>query len=83
MLDDLLDFAAAILVDGGRLSFWMPTANDEAVVLGVPTHPYMRISSVCIQNFNKCVAFEIQRTVTCILIYEQRVSATAHLPKTT
>ena len=54
MLDDLLDFAATMLVDNGRLSFWMPTANDEDAVPGIPTHPCMSIVSVCVQTFNKC-----------------------------
>ena len=30
MLDDILVFAAETLVDNGRLSFWMPTANDRS-----------------------------------------------------
>lgn len=30
MLDDILNFAAATLVDGGRLAFWMPTANESS-----------------------------------------------------
>ena len=54
MLDDLLEFAALTLVDGGRLSFWMPTANDEDVVLGVPAHQCLDLISVCVQTFNKC-----------------------------
>ena len=54
MLDDLLEFAALTLVDGGRLSFWMPTANDEDVVLGVPTHQCLDLVSICVQTFNKC-----------------------------
>ena len=54
MLDDLLEFAALTLVDGGRLSFWMPTANDEDVVLGVPAHQCLDLVSVCVQTFNKC-----------------------------
>ena len=83
MLDDLLDFAAVMLVDGGRLSFWMPTANDEAVVLGVPTHPYLKIISVCVQTFNKCASSRIQETRTYVLTSGQRVQKTAHLPETT
>ena len=54
MLDDLLEFAALTLVDGGRLSFWMPTANDEDVILGVPAHQCLDLVSVCVQTFNKC-----------------------------
>ncbi|KAM7214488.1 hypothetical protein V8F06_010122 [Rhypophila decipiens] len=53
MLDDILQFAAQTLVDHGRLSFWMPTANDQDQELSVPTHPYMEIVSVSTQVFNK------------------------------
>ena len=54
MLDDLLEFAARHLVDDGRLSLWMPTANDEDVELGIPAHPRLELVSVCVQTFNKC-----------------------------
>ena len=54
MLDDILDFAAISLVDEGRLSLWMPTANDEQIELGIPMHPCLEIVSVCVQVFNKC-----------------------------
>ena len=53
LLDDLLRFAADTLVDNGRLSFWMPTANDESQELPVPTHPCLCLLSVCTQVFNK------------------------------
>ncbi|EGS21620.1 uncharacterized protein CTHT_0034840 [Thermochaetoides thermophila DSM 1495] len=53
MLDDILHFAAQTLVDNGRLSFWMPTANDENQEIPVPTHPYLEVVSVCTQTFNK------------------------------
>lgn len=56
MLDDLLEFAAQHLVDDGRLSLWMPTANDEDVELGIPAHPHLELVSVCVQTFNKCTA---------------------------
>ena len=54
MLDDLLEFAAQHLVDDGRLSLWMPTANDEDVELGIPAHPHLELISICVQTFNKC-----------------------------
>ena len=54
MLDDLLEFAAQHLVDDGRLSLWMPTANDEDVELGIPAHLHLELVSVCVQTFNKC-----------------------------
>ena len=56
MLEDLLEFAAFMLVDSGRLSLWMPTANDEDVVLGIPAHPCLGLVSVCVQTFNKCTS---------------------------
>ncbi|KAK3306839.1 S-adenosyl-L-methionine-dependent methyltransferase [Chaetomium strumarium] len=53
MLDNILQFSAQTLVDNGRLSFWMPTANDEDQEIPVPTHPYLEMVSVCTQPFNK------------------------------
>ncbi|KAF2657545.1 tRNA guanosine-2'-O-methyltransferase [Lophiostoma macrostomum CBS 122681] len=53
MLDDILAFAASALVANGRLSMWMPTANDEDIELFIPTNPYLEIVSVCVQPFNK------------------------------
>ncbi|KAK4444925.1 S-adenosyl-L-methionine-dependent methyltransferase [Podospora aff. communis PSN243] len=53
MLDDILQFSAQTLVDDGRLSFWMPTANDEDQEIPVPSHPYLETISVCTQVFNK------------------------------
>ncbi|KAI4170451.1 MAG: hypothetical protein LQ343_004954 [Gyalolechia ehrenbergii] len=53
MLDDILAFAAGSLVQGGRLSLWMPTANDEDGELGVPRHGCLEVVSVCVQGFNK------------------------------
>lgn len=53
MLDDILQFAADTLVDGGRLAFWMPTANDQDQEMGVPAHPCMELVVVCTQVFNK------------------------------
>ncbi|KAH6880161.1 S-adenosyl-L-methionine-dependent methyltransferase [Thelonectria olida] len=53
MLDDILTFASETVVDNGRLSFWMPTANDEEQEIPVPTHPCMEIVTVCVQVFNK------------------------------
>lgn len=54
MLDDILDFAATSLVDHGRLSFWMPTANDLDQEIKVPTHPSLETTSICTQEFNRC-----------------------------
>jgi tRNA (guanine10-N2)-methyltransferase len=54
MLDNILDFAASTLVDHGRLSFWMPTANDEDHEIAIPEHPRLQMVSVCTQVFHKC-----------------------------
>lgn len=53
ILDDILAFAVVTLVENGRLSMWMPTANDEDIELIIPTHPCLEIVSVCVQPFNK------------------------------
>ncbi|KAI2611926.1 tRNA guanosine-2'-O-methyltransferase TRM11 [Hypoxylon sp. NC1633] len=53
MLDIILDFASDTLVEHGRLSFWMPTANDEEQEIPIPTHPCLGIVVVCTQVFNK------------------------------
>lgn len=55
MLDDILDFAVLSLVDNGRLSFWMPTANDLDQEIKVPKHPCLEVTSVCTQEFNRCM----------------------------
>ncbi len=60
MLTDLFDFALTHLIDEGRLSFWMPTANDEDVYLAIPEWAGMDLVSVCQQPFNKCQFLLIQ-----------------------
>ncbi|KAJ3495787.1 hypothetical protein NLG97_g3149 [Lecanicillium saksenae] len=53
ILDDILVFAVETLVDNGRLSFWMPTANEEDQSIPAPTHPSLEIVANCVQIFNK------------------------------
>ncbi|KAK9238676.1 S-adenosyl-L-methionine-dependent methyltransferase [Lipomyces kononenkoae] len=53
LLDDLLFFAAAHLVDNGRLCCWMPTANEDYGDRQIPTHPDLTLMSNCVQEFNK------------------------------
>ncbi|EEQ33452.1 tRNA guanosine-2'-O-methyltransferase TRM11 [Microsporum canis CBS 113480] len=53
MLDDILDFAAHTLVINGRLSLWMPTANEDEVELEIPSHPCLEHIDSCVQPFNK------------------------------
>lgn len=54
MIDDVLQFAAEMLVDDGRLAMWMPTANDEDIELAIPQNVYLELASTCVQVFNKC-----------------------------
>jgi tRNA (guanine10-N2)-methyltransferase len=53
LLDDILAFSVATLVEDGRLSMWMPTANDEDIELIIPSHPCLKLESVCVQAFSK------------------------------
>jgi tRNA (guanine10-N2)-methyltransferase len=59
MLDDILEFSSISLVDNGRLSFWMPTSNDENQEIKPPQHPALEMVSVCTQEFNKCEHAEL------------------------
>lgn len=55
MLDDILAFASRTLVDGGRLAFWMPSANEnelgEEETIAIPTHPHLELKHQCVQRF--------------------------------
>lgn len=53
LLDDLLHYAANRLPLGGRLAFWMPTANDEDIETVVPLHSNLELKYNCVQEFNK------------------------------
>lgn len=53
ILRDILHFASETLIDGGRCSFWMPTANDEEQELPVPAHPCLELVVICVQPFNR------------------------------
>jgi tRNA (guanine10-N2)-methyltransferase len=54
MMDDILDFGFTHMVDNGRLSMWMPVANDEDMEIPIPSHPAMELVAMSIQQFNKC-----------------------------
>lgn len=53
LLEDLLNFAAEKLPIGGRLAFWMPTANDEFVEHHIPQHERLELLYALEQEFNK------------------------------
>ncbi|CAB4256802.1 similar to Saccharomyces cerevisiae YOL124C TRM11 Catalytic subunit of an adoMet- dependent tRNA methyltransferase complex (Trm11p-Trm112p) [Maudiozyma barnettii] len=53
LLDDLLRYSADRLPIGGRLAFWMPTANDENVETIIPLHSNLELKYDCVQEFNK------------------------------
>lgn len=53
LLEDLLNFSAEKLPVGGRLAFWMPTANDEFVEHHIPQHERLELLYALEQEFNK------------------------------
>lgn len=53
LLEDLLHFAAGRLPVGGRLAFWMPTANDEFEPQHIPRHERLELLYALEQEFNK------------------------------
>lgn len=53
LLDDILIYSTERLPIGGRLAFWMPTANDENVETIVPLHENLELKYNCVQEFNK------------------------------
>ena len=73
LLDDILCFAASTLVPNGRLSMWMPTANDEDVELIIPQHACLQLESVCVQAFNKWSRR--------LLTYRRRLASEVVLPE--
>lgn len=73
MLTRILSFAVKSLVPNARLSFWMPTANEEDPDKEIPppTHPHLEIISVCTQSFNKWS----RKLITYRKLSEQEISA--------
>ena len=53
LLDDLLQYSSERLPIGGRLAFWMPTANDANIETIVPMHENLELKYNCVQEFNK------------------------------
>ncbi|EGV64201.1 tRNA (guanine(10)-N(2))-methyltransferase [Yamadazyma tenuis] len=53
LLDDLLRFSANRLPVGGRLAFWMPTANDEFEINQIPQHENLELLYNLEQEFHK------------------------------
>lgn len=80
MLTQILHFAAATLVDNGRVSIWVPTANDEDGELGIPQHEAMEVVSCCVQRFNKCMLRPPPFPPLPPALTTIRVKKTAHLP---
>lgn len=84
MLDDILEFSATHLVDHGRLSLWMPTANDEDVQIAIPNHSSLKLVSVCVQPFNKCKRqiLVILDFTWCIFLSQYRVEKASDISTT-
>lgn len=80
MLDDILEFAVLTLVDNGRLSFWMPTSNEQEQEIQVPTHCCLAVSSICTQTFNKCKDTCPQGGYPLIVLGSRRLITYRRLP---
>ena len=50
---DLLQFASERLPVGGRLAFWMPTANDNFEETQIPQHERLELLHCLEQLFNQ------------------------------
>ncbi|ORZ41442.1 hypothetical protein BCR44DRAFT_1422842 [Catenaria anguillulae PL171] len=50
---DLTEFAAKMLVVGGRISYWLPTVKEEYHPSDVPLHPALKLVSNCEQPFGQ------------------------------
>ncbi|AOW28529.1 tRNA (guanine10-N2)-methyltransferase [Candida albicans SC5314] len=53
LLEDLLQFASERLPVGGRLAFWMPTANDNFEETQIPQHERLELLHCLEQSFNQ------------------------------
>ena len=53
LLEDLLQFASERLPVGGRLAFWMPTANDNFEETQIPQHERLELLHCLEQLFNQ------------------------------
>ncbi|CAH2352286.1 tRNA (guanine(10)-N2)-methyltransferase [[Candida] railenensis] len=53
LLDDLLQFSSERLPIGGRLAFWMPTANDDFEENFIPQHESLELVYNLEQEFHK------------------------------
>ncbi|EMG50375.1 TRM11 tRNA [Candida maltosa Xu316] len=53
LLEDLLQFASERLPIGGRLAFWMPTANDNFEETIIPQHKSLELLHCLEQSFNQ------------------------------
>jgi hypothetical protein len=81
MMDDILDFGFTHMVDNGRLSMWMPVANDEDMEIPIPSHPAMELVAMSIQQFNKCTfRLETIMWISMMLTISRRGPQTHHLP---
>ncbi|CCG84082.1 protein of unknown function [Taphrina deformans PYCC 5710] len=53
LADDLLDYAAGLLVDHGRLVFWLPTVNEDYSPVDLPQRSDLRLLANSTQNFGR------------------------------
>lgn len=53
LADDLLDYAASVLTDQGRLVFWLPTVNDDYSAVDLPQRSDLKLLANSTQSFGK------------------------------
>lgn len=73
LLDDLLNFAANRLPVGGRLCFWMPTANDNFQATNIPQHENLELQYNLVQEFNKW-----SRRLLCYIKRDESYKGVSH-----
>ena len=53
LITDLLAYASALLLPGGRLVFWLPTMNEDHAETAIPHHDHFDLVAHSIQNFGR------------------------------
>ena len=53
LITDLLAYASALLLPGGRLVFWLPTMNEDHAETAIPQHDHFDLVAHSVQNFGR------------------------------
>lgn len=72
LITDLLAYASALLLPGGRLVFWLPTMNEDHAETAIPQHDHFDLVAHSVQNFGRWS----RRLITM----QKRSGSSAHIP---